>query len=93
MTTPRTIAGQAALSGMRPHLRRALAHTVLAIEAEAIAPYQEALREADRVLQDIANRDVSAAWDVAAAADLAQRAGAARQLLRPLLGQDRGEGR
>ena len=51
MTTPRTVAGQAALSGMRPHVKRALAHTILAIEAEAIAPYVEALREADRVLE------------------------------------------
>ena len=45
MTAPRTIAGQAALSAMRPQLRRALAHTVVAIETEAMAPYVEALRE------------------------------------------------
>jgi hypothetical protein len=51
MTTPRTVAGQAALSGMRPHVKRALAQTILAIEDEAIAPYLTALREADRVLE------------------------------------------
>ena len=45
MTKPRTVAGQAVLSGMRPHVKRALAHTILAIEAEAVAPYVEALRE------------------------------------------------
>lgn len=44
MTTPRTLAGQAALSGMRPHLKRAFAHTVLSIEAEAAAPFLAALR-------------------------------------------------
>lgn len=49
MTTPRTVAGQAALSGMRPHLKRALGRTILAIETQAVAPYREALRElADR---------------------------------------------
>ena len=38
--------------------------TILAIEAEAIAPYLEALRGADGVLESLAARDVSAAWDV-----------------------------
>ena len=32
MTTPHTVAGQAALSGMRPYVKRALAQTILAIE-------------------------------------------------------------
>ena len=39
---------------MRPHLNRAFAQTVLAIEAEAIAPYAEALREAGEVLEQLA---------------------------------------
>jgi hypothetical protein len=56
MTTPRTVAGQAAISAMRPYLKRALAPTILAIEAQAIAPYVEALREADRVLESLAAR-------------------------------------
>lgn len=45
MTTPRTLAGQAALSALRPHLKRALAHTIVAIEDQAAAPYVEALRK------------------------------------------------
>lgn len=44
MTTPRTLAGQAALSALRPHLKKALAHTILAIEDQAVAPYVEALK-------------------------------------------------
>ena len=41
MAAPRTVAGQAAISAMRPHLRRALAPTILAIEEQAAAPYEE----------------------------------------------------
>jgi hypothetical protein len=39
MTTPRTVAGQAAISAMRPYVKRAVAQTIVAIEDEAIAPY------------------------------------------------------
>ena len=85
MTMPRTVAGQAALSGMRPYVKRALAHTILAIEAEAIAPYEEALREADRVLECLATRDPTSTWDIPSNVDLVKRARAARQLLGPLL--------
>lgn len=87
MTTPRTIAGQAALSGMRPYLKRALAPTILAIEAGAIAPYVEALREADRVLEDLAARDATSAWSISSRVDLVKRAEAAHHLARPLLAQ------
>ena len=54
MASPRTIAGQAAISALRPHLKRALGPTILRIEAEAVAPYLDALREPDRVLAAIA---------------------------------------
>lgn len=87
MTTPRTVAGQAALSGMRPHVKRALAFTILAIEAEAIAPYVAALREADRVLESLAARDATARWDISSRVDLVKRAEAAHRLVRPLLAQ------
>ncbi len=85
MTTPRTIAGQAALSGMRPHVKRALAQTILAIEAEAIAPCLEALREADRVLESLAVRDPTRTWDNPSRVDLVTRAEAAHRLAEPLL--------
>ena len=85
MAEPRTVAGQAALSGMRPYVKRALGQTILAIETEAAAPYLEALREADRVLEAIAARDETSPWDAAARADLAMRAQAARRLAKPLL--------
>ena len=85
MTTPRTVAGQAALSGMRPHVKRALAHTILAIEAQAIAPYLEALREADRVLESIAARDAAATWEMPSRVDVVTRAEAAHRLVTPLL--------
>lgn len=87
MTTPRTVAGQAALSGMRPHLKRALAHTILAIEAEAVAPYVEALREADRVLEYLAAKNATSTWDIPSKVDFVKRAEAAHQLVRPLLAQ------
>ena len=85
MTTPRTVAGQAVLSGMRPYVKRALAQTILAIEAEAIAPYVEALREADRVLGSLAAKD--ATWDRPSRADFVRRAEAVRRLMRPLIEQ------
>lgn len=82
MTTPRTIAGQAAISAMRPYIKRALGRTIFDIEREAIAPYLEALREADRVLEEIL---ASGAAEIRPAGDLAQRAEAARRLAMPLL--------
>jgi hypothetical protein len=87
MTTPRTVAGQAALSGMRPHVKRALAQTILTIEAEAIAPYLEALREADRVLESLAAQDATSTWDVPSRVDLVKRAEAAHRLVKPLLAE------
>ncbi|TMB56526.1 MAG: hypothetical protein E6J47_04945 [Chloroflexi bacterium] len=80
MTTPRTISGQAILSGMRPHLKRAFGPTVLAIEAEAIAPYVEALRQADLVLAEVAEIPAGEAPP-----DLAQRAQAAHRAASTLL--------
>ena len=85
MAEPRTVAGQAALSGMRPYVKRALGQTILAIETEAAAPYLDALREADRVLEAIAARAVDSQWDAAARADLVKRAAAAHDLAKPLL--------
>jgi len=87
MTTPRTIAGQAALSALRPHLKRALGRTIVAIEDQAIAPYLDALRAVDQVLEDLAGRDASSAWDRSARGGLVARAEAARQQVRPLLAQ------
>jgi hypothetical protein len=87
MDTPRTIAGQAAISAMRPYLKRAVAPTILAIEEQAIAPYLEALREADRVLADLAVRDATPTWDAPFRSDLVGRAEAAHRLARPLLEQ------
>lgn len=86
MTTPRTVAGQAALSGMRPHVKRALAQTIRAIEAEAIAPYLEALRKADRVLESLAAKNPTSTWDTSSRVDLVKRAEAAHRRVRPLLG-------
>jgi hypothetical protein len=87
MTTPRTVAGQAAMSGMRPHVKRALAQTIVAIEDEAIAPYLRALREADGVLAALAAMDDGAPSDVGSMADLHERAAAARRMAEPLLAQ------
>jgi hypothetical protein len=91
MTTPRTIAGQAAVSALRPHLKRALAPTIVAIEQEAAAPYEAALREADRVLADVAGRDPGAAWSAADRMDLVARARATRAMLEGLLAPPRPE--
>ena len=87
MTTPRTVSGQAAISALRPHLKRALAPTILAIEAEAVAPYAAALREADGVLAELAGRDATLPWDEAGRVALVARARAAHELARPLLAQ------
>jgi len=85
MTTPRTVAGQAALSGMRPYVKRALGQTIVAIETEAVAPYLEALREADRVLESLAAQDATSTWDTPSRVDFVKRAEAAHRLLAPLL--------
>jgi hypothetical protein len=78
---PRTVAGRAALSGMRPYVKRALAQTIRRIEDEAARPYAEALRDEDEVLAEVA----------AGEGDLAERARAAHGRAAPLLGEA-GEG-
>jgi hypothetical protein len=85
MTTPRTVAGQAALSGMRPFVKRALAQTIVSIEDEAVAPCLAALREADLVLGDLARRDVASTWDEPTRAEIVKRAVAAHRLAAPLV--------
>lgn len=85
MTEPRTVAGQAAISAMRPHVRRALAGTIIAIEDEAIAPYVDALREADRVLEVLVAQGTTSGHGGPSRADLVARAEAARRLASPLL--------
>ena len=70
---------------MRPYVKRALGQTIVAIETEAAAPYLEALREADHVLEAIAAQDPASTGDEAARADLVRRAEAARNLAKPLL--------
>jgi hypothetical protein len=87
MTTPRTIAGQAALSGTRPYMKRALGRTILRIETEALTPYREALAQADRLLEEIAAMDATSAWETPARADLVVRARAAHESVGPLLAQ------
>ena len=87
MATPRTVAGQAALSGMRPYVKRALGRTITTIEAEAIAPYLDALRDADSVLAELAAWDAPSSGDAAARSDLVKRAEAAHQLATPLLAE------
>ena len=87
MTTPRTVAGQAALSGMRPYMKRALGRTIVRIEVEAVAPYRDALMQADRVLEELAAMDAAISWEIDSRADLVTRAEAARQLARPLLAE------
>ena len=84
MTTPRTIAGQAALSGTRPHVRRWLAQTISTIEEEAIRPYVDALRAADRVLAALAAGGEAAPSEIDWAG-LVGRAAAAHRLAAPLL--------
>jgi hypothetical protein len=78
---PRTIAGQAALSGMPPYVKRALAQTIRRIEDEATRPYAEALAEASLVLADVA----------AGEGELAERARAARKRAASLLEEDAAE--
>ena len=85
MTTPRTVAGQAALSGMRPYVKRALAQTIAAIEDEATAPYLEALRQADGVLASLVDTEAAGTGDAASRAELLSRADAVRRLMEPLL--------
>jgi hypothetical protein len=82
MPTPRTIAGQAWMSGTRPYVRRALEQTIVAIEDEAIGPYLEALREADLVLEALLAKNATSN------AGLVERAEAARRLAMPLLIRD-----
>ncbi len=54
MTTPRTVAGQAAISAMRPYVKRALAQTIVDIEDEAMAMAQSSGRGAsDRVAPSV----------------------------------------
>jgi hypothetical protein len=74
---PRTISGKAWVSGLRPHLRRAVALVVVRLEAEAVAPYEAALREADRALELAIARG--------AVAEVTARAEAARAVARQLL--------
>jgi len=85
VTTPRTIAGQAALSGMQPWIKRALGQTIIAIEDEAVIPHQAALREVDLLLADIAALDTAAEWGSDARAEIVGRAKAARRLVEPLI--------
>ena len=84
MATPRTISGQAALSALRPHIRRALEPTILAIEAEAIAPWAEAIGQTDQVLAALARLDPGSDWDVEMRRDLVRRAGEIRRALATL---------
>jgi hypothetical protein len=70
---------------MRPYVKRALGQTIVAIEIEAAAPYVEALREADRVLEAIVVQAADPTWDAAARAELVRRAQTAHLLARPLL--------
>ncbi|HEX5825176.1 MAG TPA: hypothetical protein VFY18_12020 [Candidatus Limnocylindrales bacterium] len=85
MTTPRTVAGQAWLSGTRPFVRRALSEVILSIETEAVAPYLEALREADGVLESLAGGGEADSTP----SDLLARAQAAHRRVTELMEQAR----
>jgi len=91
MTTPRTVSGRAAISAMRPYVKRALGTTIVAIETEATAPYRDALEAADEVLGDLAGRDAASAWDEATRADFVARAMTAHEHVRRLLDLPEGE--
>ncbi|MGI8872428.1 MAG: hypothetical protein ACR2KI_07510 [Candidatus Limnocylindria bacterium] len=82
---PRTVAGRALTSAMRPHLKRAFSPTIVAIEAEAVAPYLHVLGEVDRLMEDLAAKDASAAWGRRSRVDLVKRAQAAHRAVGPLL--------
>jgi hypothetical protein len=90
MTTPRTVAGQAWLSGTRPFVRRALSEVILSIETEAVAPYGEALREADELLGFLAASDAASTWDRPTRTDLVTRAEATHRRVTQLLERDDG---
>jgi hypothetical protein len=92
MTTPRTVAGQAALSGMRPYVKRALGQTIVAIETEAAAPCLDVLREADQVLESLAAWDPDATWEDASKSELVGRAKAAHLRASSLLEARRDDG-
>lgn len=85
VTEPRTIAGRAALTGTRPHIRRWLAQTISTIEKEAVTPYAEALKDADLVLRDLAAADPAAEWSAESRASLVENAQAAHRVVEPLL--------
>jgi hypothetical protein len=72
---------------MRPYVKCALAQTIRAIEVEAIAPYLEARRDADRVLASLAAADATAPWDLPSRADFVTRAAVAHRLVWPLVAQ------
>lgn len=76
---PRTVAGRAAISALRPYLRRAIGRTIAAIEKEAAEPYRRALADLDDVLDRLAALDPARDWDGATRAELVEAARAARR--------------
>jgi hypothetical protein len=84
---PRTVAGRAWLSGMRPHHRRAATPLVVSIDREAAKPAIEALRAADAVLGDLAALD-PAKPSSEALRELIERARAAQEAAEQLLASD-----
>ena len=84
MRTPRTIAGQAALSGMQPWIKRALGQTIVAIEDEAVGAHEAALLEVNLLLADIAAQDPAVEWESDVRAGFVERAEAARRLVESL---------
>jgi len=83
-TEPRTIAGRAWLSGMRPHHRRAATPLIVSIEREATGPALDALREADAILVELAALQ-PAHPDVNALRGLVERARASHERATTLL--------
>ncbi|HWP63891.1 MAG TPA: hypothetical protein VNO86_10515 [Candidatus Binatia bacterium] len=81
---PRTVAGRAAVSALRPHLRRAIGRTIAAIEGEAAEPYRRALAELETLLDRLAALDPASDWDDAARTELVEAARAARRRLAEL---------
>ena len=84
---PRTVAGRAWLSGMRPHHRRAATPLVVSIEREAAKPAIEVLRVADAVLGDLVALD-PAKRSPGRLRELIERARAAQEAAEQLLAED-----
>jgi hypothetical protein len=70
---PRTVSGRAAVSSLRPHVRRAITATIVAIEDEARAPLVELLRDTHELIRRLVADRPSDPRLAGEAADLQRR--------------------